>query len=163
MTLADVRNMRDAVRRHGSPTLRRWGVYVMIFGGSFFLLPIVLRKDVFLDVHETFSLASRVLWCQFAGVAALVCGNTMRLIGAQGHPGLPFFGKRAAHELMARVQLRRRAWENRMAALAGNLAPPTLQRAPWNWSVRRAARQASRRRGMPLPTCLRRAAYAAAN
>jgi hypothetical protein len=177
MTLADETGMRAAIR-HGNATLSRWGVHVMVFGGAFFVLPALLPTDDFAGTHETFLMASRLLWWQFAGVTVLFLGNTLRLIGTQGHPGLPWlFGRRPPHDVVAGLQLRRRAWENRAAALSGDLAPPILLRPRWGWRdlappirwrprwrlwVRVAARREAKRQGVPLPTCLRRASLAAA-
>jgi hypothetical protein len=68
-----------------------------------------LPADDFATVHELVVLWQMHWWVKFAGVAALIVGNTLRLIGAQGHPGLPWplFGK-ADVFAQARLSVRRR-------------------------------------------------------
>jgi hypothetical protein len=68
--------------------------------------------------HEFYDLIARHLWWQFGGWTACVLGNLVRLVGVQGHPGLPWPGRRGRvpFELIALVQLRRRAFENRAKA-----------------------------------------------
>jgi len=103
----------------------------MIAGATVYFVPLVLpRADGLADTHELVTLAVYHLWWQFAGATIFSLGTTLRLIGLQGHPGLPWlpFMRRLPHDVIASVQLRRRAWENRVRALAAPPAPPTGRR-----------------------------------
>jgi hypothetical protein len=104
-------------RRHGSAVLERIGWCVMAVGAALVLVP-AFPADGLASVHELLEMTQWALWQKFAGCAALMVGNTLRLIGVQGHPGLPWPG-RLPEELVARIALRRRAFENRARALAG--------------------------------------------
>jgi hypothetical protein len=117
--------------RHARPRVRRWGSDLMILGGVLFFVPLFLPgADPFADAHELWTMASRHLWWQFAGVAVFVLGNTLRLIGVQGHPGMPWplIGRRPPPDLVASLELRRRAAENRASALS-EASDPTSERA----------------------------------
>lgn len=106
--------------RHGNETLRRIGVAIMVAGFIAILLP-APPADPLASAREIYELVARHYWWQFGGCAGAILGNLVRLIGKQGHPGLPsprlYNGMPA--ELAARIQLRRRAWENRAKALRG--------------------------------------------
>jgi len=109
------------VTRHGNPKLARWGADAMIAGAVIFFLPLVLpRADGLADAHELVTAAVHHLWWQFAGASVFSAGSTLRLIGIQGHPGLPWpsFLRSLPPDLVATIQLRRRARENRVRALA---------------------------------------------
>jgi hypothetical protein len=82
------------VKRHGSERLRKAGVASMWVGFVLVVMP-ALPADHFASVHEILLLWKLHWWMKFAGVAALIVGNTLRLIGTQGHPGLPWplFGR----------------------------------------------------------------------
>jgi len=145
--------MMQTTRKHGNPRLARIGRDAMIAGATVFFLPLVLpRADGLADAHELVTLAVHHLWWQFAGATIFSLGTTVRLIGIQGHPGLPWppFMRRLPHDVVASIQLRRRAWENRAKALAGEITAVPHAR----WKFRVAARRAARRRGVPLPRCL---------
>ena len=108
--------------RHRNAALQRTGVAVMIVGAVLFLLP-APRPDPFASAHELFQMTIRQYWWQWVGMGVYVLGNTLRLIGKQGHPGLPWPSVGPPIEVVASVQLRRRAWENRVKALAETAAP----------------------------------------
>jgi hypothetical protein len=103
--------------RHGNATLRRIGVGVIVVGLVAVVLP-APRAEPLADTHELIELMSRHLWWQFGGWAAVQMGCTLLLIGLQGHPGLPLPRLRGGPppEIVARLELRRRAHENRVKA-----------------------------------------------
>lgn len=104
---------------HGNETLRRVGVGMMIVGGVALVLP-APPADELATAHELFDLVATHYWWQFWGWACVIVGNIVRLIGKQGHPGLPLpklYGRLPA-ELAAPIQLRLRALTNRAEALA---------------------------------------------
>jgi hypothetical protein len=105
------------VRRHGSKVLETVGWCLIAVGAALVFVP-AFPADRLASVHELLALAQWALWQKYAGFAAIVIGNVLRLVGVQGHPGLPWPG-RLPEELVARIQLRRRAFENRARALAG--------------------------------------------
>jgi len=122
--------MKEAMRaanRHVHPTLQKTGLVVMIVGAVLFLLP-APPPDPFATVHELFEMTIRHYWWQCVGMGVYVLGNTLRLIGKQGHPGLPWPVMGPPIEVVASVQLRRRAWENRIAALSAAPALPAPRR-----------------------------------
>ena len=95
-------------RRHGNETLRRIGVGVMVIGLVAALLP-APAADPFSTVHELYELSGRQLWWWFGGITVLALGNTLRLIGAQGHPGLPWpLFRPVDHDALARWVMRKR-------------------------------------------------------
>lgn len=107
------------VPSHGNDTVRRAGVGLMIVGGVALILP-APPADPLATAHEIFDLVATHYWWQFWGWAGVILGNIVRLIGKQGHPGLPLpklYGKLPA-ELAAPIQLRLRALKNRAEALA---------------------------------------------
>lgn len=81
-------------RPHGNDKLQRAGVSLLWLGFALVVMP-ALPANPFANVHEIFVLWQMHWWLKFAGVAALIVGNTLRLIGTQGHPGLPWplFGR----------------------------------------------------------------------
>jgi hypothetical protein len=105
--------------RHRHRTLEKAGIVLMVAGAVAVLLP-APPADALADVHEIVQLLSRHYWWQFGGMVALVLGNTLRLIGLQGHPGLPWplLPRGIPPEVAALLALRRRAMENRRLALA---------------------------------------------
>jgi hypothetical protein len=138
---------------HAKPKIARWGRHVMLVGAAVFFLPLVLPKaDGLADAHELWRHVVSHLWWQLAGATVFTLGTTLRLIGLQGHPGLPFppFMRRLPHDFVAGVHLRRRAFENRARALAGEIS--SAPRSRWRFRVR--ARRAARLHGAPLPRCL---------
>src|SRR6185503_1386000 len=134
------------VTRHGNATLQRTGLCIMIVGAVLFLLP-APRPDPFATVHELIEMTYRHYMWQCVGMGAYILGNTLRLIGKQGHPGLPLPRVGPPIEVVAALQLRRRAWQNRVAALSGVTSPAEHSR----WRLRIAARRSARLRGVPLP------------
>jgi len=82
------------VKPHGNARLLKAGVAMMWLGCVLVVMP-ALPADHFANVHEIVLLWQVHWWMKFAGVAALIVGNTLRLIGTQGHPGLPWplFGR----------------------------------------------------------------------
>lgn len=76
-------------RRHGNEKLRKAGVAAMWVGFALAVMP-ALPADPFAGVHDILVLWQFHWWLKFAGVAALVLGNIARLIGTQGHAGLPW-------------------------------------------------------------------------
>lgn len=93
-------------RRHGNETLRKIGVGVMVIGLVAALLP-APEADKFSTAHELWELSGRQLWWWFGGVTVLAIGNTLRLIGAQGHPGLPWpLFRPVDHDALARRLMR---------------------------------------------------------
>jgi hypothetical protein len=146
-----------SVRRHGNPTLQKFGLAVMIVGAVLFVLP-APPPDPFATAHELFEMTIRHYWWQCVGMGVYVLGNTLRLIGKQGHPGLPLPRLGPSIEVIAAFQLRKRARENLVAAMAGQVAPAVHAT---RWKYRLTARRAARRHGMPLPRGVRPApAYA---
>jgi hypothetical protein len=117
----------------------------MIVGAVLFLLP-APKPDPFATAHELFEMTIRHYWWQCVGMGVYVLGNTLRLIGKQGHPGLPWPRLGAPIEVVASLQLRRRAWENRMRALAAPAAPPAPRRRRFKLAFARFRRM---RRGRP--------------
>jgi len=117
----------SAARTHGNARLKQAGVSVMWVGIVLVVMP-ALPADHFANVHEIFVLWQLHWWLKFAGVAALIVGNTLRLIGTQGHPGLPWplFGRTDILSLVRwsvrkRLQFHRRhprVTANRRVALA---------------------------------------------
>jgi hypothetical protein len=107
--------------RHGNETLRRIGICVMVGGFVAAVLP-ALPAPAGAGASEQLDLIEKHLWWQYWGCAAYVVGNLLRLKGTQGHFGLPWPGRRGRipHDLVARVILRRRAFENRARAQAGS-------------------------------------------
>ena len=105
--------------KHRSERLERTGYVILAIGAALFLFP-ALPPDPFATAHDLIVLMEWHWWLKFAGITAVMLGNTLRLIGVQGHPGLPWplVGPRVPHDLIARIELRRRAWENRAKALA---------------------------------------------
>jgi hypothetical protein len=93
---------------HGSERLRKAGVAAMWIGFALVVMP-ALPADHFANVHEILVLWKMHWWLKFAGVAALIVGNIVRLIGTQGHPGMPWplFGRIDPFSL-ARWSVRRR-------------------------------------------------------
>jgi hypothetical protein len=104
---------------HRNEPLRRTGVALMWLGMALVIFP-AIPADRLTHVHEIVVLWQLTWWMKFAGVTALMLGNTMRLIGVQGHPGLPFpvWPGRVPPEILAHLALRRRAWDNWVAAKA---------------------------------------------
>jgi hypothetical protein len=140
-----------AVPRHQHPRLRRLGVATMVVGGVLVLLP-APPADPLDGPHEIVRLLGDHLWWQFAGVCALFVGNTLRLIGVQGHPGLPWplFGRKLPHDVFAGIQVHRRAWENRARIVAGLWRPdPERARSRRRRRIRLAARRVMLLRGCP--------------
>lgn len=105
---------------HGNEWLRRIGLCVMVGGFVAAVLP-ALPAPPGAGASEQLALIERHLWWQYGGCAAYVLGNLLRLYGIQGHCGLPWPGRRGRipYDVIARVMLRRRAWENRVRAQAG--------------------------------------------
>jgi hypothetical protein len=136
--------MRPA-RRHGNPTLQKTGLVVMFAGAVLFLLP-APPADPFATTHELIEMTARHYLWQWAGICVYVVGNTLRLIGKQGHPGLPWPVMGPPIEVVASIQLRRRAWENRVKALSAPPAPPTPRRRRFKLAFARIRRM---RRGRP--------------
>ena len=104
---------------HGNATLHRIGIGMMIVGGVALVLP-APPADPLATAHEIFDLVATHYWWQFWGWAGVIVGNIVRLMGKQGHPGLPLpklYGKLPA-ELAAPIQLRLRALKNKAEALA---------------------------------------------
>ena len=75
--------------RHGNEKLRTLGVYVMVVGLVAAVLP-APAADPLADAHEIYAMVARQIWWQSAGWSVVIVGNVMRLIGTQGHPGLPW-------------------------------------------------------------------------
>src|SRR5262245_43204400 len=93
-------------RRHGNETLRKIGVGVMVIGLVAALLP-APEADKFSTAHELWQLSGRQLWWWFGGITVLAFGNTLRLIGQQGHPGLPWpLFRHVDHDVLARKLMR---------------------------------------------------------
>jgi hypothetical protein len=136
--------MKAAVR-HGNATLQKTGVVVMIVGAVLFLLP-APPPDPFATAHELFQMTIRHYYWQCVGMGVYVLGNTLRLIGKQGHPGLPWPMIGPPIEVVASLQLRRRAWENRMKALSAPPVPRTPRRRRFKLAFARIRRM---RRGRP--------------
>lgn len=109
--------MTATPHRHGNERLRQAGICLMVGGLVAAVLP-PLAAPFGTTEHEFYELIASHLWWQFGGWTACVTGNLVRLVGVQGHPGLPWPGRRLPPELVARLELRKRAFENRAKARA---------------------------------------------
>ena len=95
-------------RRHGNETLRKIGVGLMVIGlvAAFCPMP---AANPFSTARELVELSGRQLWWWFGGTTVLAFGNTLRLIGTQGHPGLPWpLFRPVDHDALARWVMRKR-------------------------------------------------------
>ncbi len=133
-------------KSHRRPWLVQLGRDVMFAGAAVFFLPLLLPKaDGLANAHELWRLAGHHLWWQFAGVSVFTLGNMLRLVGVQGHVGLPWppIGRHLPHDLVAGIQIRRRASQNRTAARAEAVAAAATRR---HWRFRLTARRLHRPR-----------------
>ena len=98
---------------HRHEILRRVGIVLIVAGLAALLPAPPAAGDA--SVHEIAVLYATHAWWWIAGWSAITVGNTLRLIGVQGHPGLPWplIGRRVPPEIEAMLALRRRARENR--------------------------------------------------
>src|SRR5689334_7091694 len=115
---------------HGNPALHRAGLCAMAVGAALVVVP-ALPANRLANVHELLTLTQWALSQKYAGVCALMLGNTLRLIGLQVHQGLPWplVTRGVPPKLVAKMQVRRRAWEN-----------PARAAVRRYWRLRRAGR-----------------------
>jgi len=105
---ADETEAMTPVPSHRNRTIEKVGVVVMIAGAVAALLP-ARPADGLENVHEIVVMYSHHWWWWFGGIVSIVIGNTLRLIGLQGHPGLPWpLWGGIDHALLVRLSVRRR-------------------------------------------------------
>ena len=100
--------MKRVAPVHRRPGLRKAGIVLIVVGAIVFFAPMPPR-DGLDDAARMMALARIAYWKCFAGTALLFLGNVLRLIGEQGHPGLPWpLFRPGNHDALARWIIRRR-------------------------------------------------------
>jgi hypothetical protein len=90
------------------PRLRRVGIVLLVLGAIVFFAPLP-PVDSMDAAARVISAARWGLWMKFAGTVILFVGNVLRLLGEQGHPGLPWPLLRGVdHDALSRWIVRKR-------------------------------------------------------
>ncbi len=98
--------MNRANRPHRHPRLRRAGVLVLVVGAAAFVLPVLPPAPFSSEMADA---TQALLWERFGATVLMFVGNLMRLVGEQGHPGLPWpLWGGIDHDALARWIVRKR-------------------------------------------------------